>query len=390
MFKNKKKLIIASIITLISIRAYAVPAIIKKYTCPIGNEKFESIEYLPQCPTNKFIVFKDNFTVEETKKYEKIINSKEYKSIPKDAPREYYLAKLYELEGNFSNKEVGLMYYNVYYSRTSNNKIISEALKKGISYLEKDYLSKNTKDDESFWKLMTLYVENKDYNKVDNYIEKLDKKNNLEKIANFYYSMVGLDDSYIPTDDYEYYGYRNKITNSEIQKHTIQKTISYINEISKIKREKLSNTELIQLARLYREINDTTSLDKLFNKMSNDYSKEIILFYLDEPEQDLTFVYTDKYKATNSDLEKALTYANKYVDLSAKSKDNYEKNMSLLLKTEIERRLGKFDMAIKTLNKVNKTEIKDLFTKYSFDRLKNLIDEKDNRVMTHIPSPVMY
>mgnify|MGYP003616547093 CR=1 FL=1 len=64
--------------------------------------------------------------------------------------------------------------------------------------------------------------------------------------------------------------------------------------------------------------------------------------------------------------------------------------MSLLLKTEIERRLGKFDMAIKTLNKVNKTEIKDLFTKYSFDRLKNLIDEKDNRVMTHIPSPVMY
>ena len=93
MFKNKKKLIIASIITLISIRAYAVPAIIKKYTCPIGNEKFESIEYLPQCPTNKFIVFKDNFTVEETKKYEKIINSKGYKSIPKDAPREYYLAK---------------------------------------------------------------------------------------------------------------------------------------------------------------------------------------------------------------------------------------------------------------------------------------------------------
>ena len=35
---------------------------------------------------------------------------------------------------------------------------VVEALKKGISYLEKDYLSKNTKDDESFWKLMTLFL----------------------------------------------------------------------------------------------------------------------------------------------------------------------------------------------------------------------------------------
>ena len=33
---------------------------IEKYTCPIGNEKFED-RYPVQCPTNKFVIFKNDF-----------------------------------------------------------------------------------------------------------------------------------------------------------------------------------------------------------------------------------------------------------------------------------------------------------------------------------------
>ena len=47
---------------------FSIPAIEMDYTCPIGKEKFRSIDYSPQCPTNKFVMFKNEFTKEELKK----------------------------------------------------------------------------------------------------------------------------------------------------------------------------------------------------------------------------------------------------------------------------------------------------------------------------------
>ena len=399
MIKNKRKILFTVMITVLSlygVQIYGIPAIKKYYNCPIGNEKFESVDYLPQCPENKFIIFKSNFTDEELKKYEKIINSNEYKSIPENSTREYYLAKLYELEGNFSNKEVGLEYYNAYFNRyfyiKADDTSSKESLKKGISYLEKIYLKEidTDFDDEVFWKLMDLYVENENYNKIDKSIEKVNKKNNIEKIANFYYNMTSLDDDYNFNSNY---GYINKISNPKVKRETIEKALKYINEVVKEKekrREKISVVEFIQLARLYRELKDNVASEKLFNKMADEYWKEIVLFYLDEPDGLIGFVYTKKYLATDDNLERALSYANKKINSISNLKNSNEKIIVILLKAEVERRLGRFVQARNTLEKISLNEAEKYDMKYDFERLKSLINEKDKRVMTYIPPQPMY
>ena len=54
--------------------AFSIRIVTKEYACPIGNEKFTAGISLPQqCPENKFVIFKENFTKEELQKYEKII-----------------------------------------------------------------------------------------------------------------------------------------------------------------------------------------------------------------------------------------------------------------------------------------------------------------------------
>ena len=63
-------------LTLYAANGFSVPSIEMDYTCPIGKEKFRSIDYSPQCPTNKFVMFKNEFTKEELEKYEKIISFK--------------------------------------------------------------------------------------------------------------------------------------------------------------------------------------------------------------------------------------------------------------------------------------------------------------------------
>ncbi|PIE00154.1 MAG: hypothetical protein CSA81_14025 [Acidobacteria bacterium] len=90
-----------------------------EYTCPIGGEKFtatvpasgtsygtrtdlkpygaiEAPWTIPQCPTNKFVMFKKEFTPEELETFKNIIESDEYKAIPKGSSEYYYLAKLFE------------------------------------------------------------------------------------------------------------------------------------------------------------------------------------------------------------------------------------------------------------------------------------------------------
>lgn len=113
MEKKSRKLLamVAPGLMLCVTNIFSVPAIEMDYTCPIGKEKFRSIDYSPQCPTNKFVMFKNEFTKEELEKYEKIISSKEYKAIPQNLPKEYYLGRFYEMAGGFSDKEIGETYY---------------------------------------------------------------------------------------------------------------------------------------------------------------------------------------------------------------------------------------------------------------------------------------
>ena len=109
--RNLSALITAGLVMCAS-NSFSIRIVTKEYTCPIGNEKFRAGISLPQqCPENKFVMFKENFTKEELKKYEKIINSKEYKAIPQNSPKEYYLGRFYEMAGGFSDKEIGETYY---------------------------------------------------------------------------------------------------------------------------------------------------------------------------------------------------------------------------------------------------------------------------------------
>ena len=67
-----------------NLNIFGTPAIRTPYVCPIGGEKFVDF-HIPQCPGNKFVMFKEKFTNAELKKYEKIINGKDYREISKEA-----------------------------------------------------------------------------------------------------------------------------------------------------------------------------------------------------------------------------------------------------------------------------------------------------------------
>ena len=63
---------------------------------------------------------------------------------------------------------------------------------------------------------------------------------------------------------------------------------------------------------------------------------------------------------------------------------------SAFLKAETERRLGKFEEALKTLNKIDVANIKNTAFNSDFEKLKELIEKKDNSVRQYIPGRVMY
>ena len=133
--KKKARILLALVVaglTLYATNGFSVPAIEMDYTCPIGKEKFR--------------MFKNEFTKEELEKYEKIISSKEYKAIPKNLPKEYYLGRFYEMAGGFSDKEIGETYYKAYTAQINENfentNTLKESLAKGISYLKNLYLWK--------------------------------------------------------------------------------------------------------------------------------------------------------------------------------------------------------------------------------------------------------
>lgn len=156
---------------LVSLSTFGIPLIRSNNICPIGGEKFKD-SHVPQCPTNKFVMFKNDFTEEELKKYEKIINSKEYREIPGNSNKYYYLARFYELLGGISDKEIGKTYFTSYHYYSENTEIKKDALQKGISYLEKAV----KEDNEIMWNLADLYYEAEEYSKMNKLLEKTSKK----------------------------------------------------------------------------------------------------------------------------------------------------------------------------------------------------------------------
>ena len=395
--KKKARILLALVVaglTLYATNGFSVPAIEMDYTCPIGKEKFRSIDYSPQCPTNKFVMFKNEFTKEELKKYEKIINSKEYKAIPQNLPKEYYLGRFYEMAGGFSDKEIGETYYKAYIAQINENfenaNTLKESLAKGISYLEKSLPMENKS--EFPWKLAYLYISNKEFDKANALVEKQDKNVHLERIANFYYTLSDIEKSQINYYGYDYMDFNKESIDKKTEKEFREKALYYLQDVIKKNKGRYSEKELFRLVDLYKSLGNEKAIDEVFSKAPSEYWSLIVSYYLDEPIGSIGDVYDEKKLATEDNLKKALSYADKLVKMISKNNnaDKIQYNLSIILKAETERRLGKFEEATKTLSKINLTDVKDTLYDYDFKILKERINKKDISVRQYIPEPIRY
>ena len=396
MEKKSRKLsvLVMTGLTLYAANGFSIPAIKKDYICPIGKEKFSSFDYPPQCPTNKFVMFKNEFTKEELKKYEKIINSKEYKAIPQNLPKEYYLGRFYEMAGGFSDKEIGETYYKAYIAQINENfeniNTLKESLAKGISYLEKSLPMENKS--EFPWKLAYLYISNKEFDKANALVEKQDKNVHLERIANFYYTLSDIEKSQINYYGYDYMDFNKESIDKKTEKEFREKALYYLQDVIKKNKGRYSEKELFRLVDLYKSLGNEKAIDEVFSKAPSEYWSLIVSYYLDEPIGSIGDVYDEKKLATEDNLKKALSYADKLVKMISKNNnaDKIQYNLSIILKAESERRLGKFEEASKTLSKINLTDVKDTLYDYDFKILKERINKKDISVRQYIPEPIRY
>ena len=396
MKKKSRKLsvLVMTGLTLYAANGFSMPAIKEDYTCPIGKEKFSSFDYPPQCPTNKFVMFKNEFTKEELKKYEKIINSKEYKAIPQNLPKEYYLGRFYEMAGGFSDKEIGETYYKAYTAQINENfenaNTLKESLAKGISYLEKSFPMENKS--EFPWKLAYLYISNKEFDKANALVEKQDKNVHLERIANFYYTLSDIEKSQINYYGYDYMDFNKESIDKKTEKEFREKALYYLQDVIKKNKGRYSEKELFRLVDLYKSLGNEKAIDEVFSKAPSEYWSLIVSYYLDEPIGSIGDVYDEKKLATEDNLKKALSYADKLEKMISKNNnaDKIQYNLSIILKAEAERRLGKFEEASKTLSKINLTDVKDTLYDYDFKILKERINKKDISVRQYIPEPIRY
>jgi len=396
MKKKSRKLsvLVMTGLTLYAANGFSMPAIKEDYTCPIGKEKFSSFDYPPQCPTNKFVMFKNEFTKEELKKYEKIINSKEYKAIPQNLPKEYYLGRFYEMAGGFSDKEIGETYYKAYIAQINENfenaNTLKESLAKGISYLEKSLPMENKS--EFPWKLAYLYISNKEFDKANALVEKQDKNIHLERIANFYYTLSDIEKSQIDYYGYDYMDFNKESIDKKTKKEFREKALYYLQDVIKKNKGRYSEKELFRLVDLYKSLGNEKAIGEVFSKAPSEYWSLIVSYYLDEPIGSIGDVYDEKKLATEDNLKKALSYADKLEKMISKNNnaDKIQYNLSIILKAEAERRLGKFEEASKTLSKINLADVKDTLYDYDFKILKERINKKDISVRQYIPEPIRY
>ncbi len=158
-----KKLVASACILLLSQSGMAMTLVEKDYICPVGGESFTQTTpasgtsfgkrtdlkpigpisapwTIPQCPTNKFVMFKDDFSAEELQTYKKIVESSDYKAIAKDSSEYYYLAKLFEKSGK-NNQDIAWAYLQASWEMEGD-----EARKNALNYFNESLSTISAKD----------------------------------------------------------------------------------------------------------------------------------------------------------------------------------------------------------------------------------------------------
>ena len=298
------------------------------------------------------------------------------------------------MAGGFSDKEIGETYYKAYIAQINENfeniNTLKESLAKGISYLEKSLPMENKNDFP--WKLAYLYISNKEFDKANALVEKQDKNVHLERIANFYYTLSDIEKSQINYYGYDYMDFNKESIDKKTKKEFREKALYYLQDVIKKNKGRYSEKELFRLVDLYKSLGNEKAIDEVFSKAPSEYWSLIVSYYLDEPIGSIGDVYDEKKLATEDNLKKALNYADKLAKMISKNNnaDKIQYNLSIILKAEAERRLGKFEEASKTLIKINLADVKDTLYDYDFKILKERINKKDISVRQYIPEPIRY
>ena len=252
------------------------------------------------------------------------------------------------------------------------------------------------KKEEIPWKLLNLYAENKEYEKMNKILESVSSKD-LQKAANFYYDLTGIELS----NGFE--RFKNKIQDKNDKRMIVNKALEFLQrEIAENKKE-ITEEQLLQQAKLYRELGEKTKIDRLFAKVDKKYYKAVSLFYMDEPENFLGYVYNEQSLSTNNELTKSINYIDKVIanvdneiKKSQKSKDyatlkqlREERGDALLIKAEANRRLGKFNRAEKIINSISEQDITKI-NESMFNGIKQQIKSKNSKVEQYFPPQVVY
>ncbi len=132
-----------------------------EFTCPIGGEKFSQVVEtsgmsfgmqtdmrpvgamlapfsLPQCPGNKFVMFKDQFSSEELAKFERVVKSAEYQQTAAESPSYFAWGRMMELAGENTD---ALQMMNIFLKASWQNPS-RESLDKTLEYADKALASK--------------------------------------------------------------------------------------------------------------------------------------------------------------------------------------------------------------------------------------------------------
>ena len=197
--------------------------------------------------------------------------------------------------------------------------------------------------------------------------------------------------------------FKNKIQDKNDKRMIVNKALEFLQrEIAENKKE-ITEEQLLQQAKLYRELGEKTKIDRLFAKLDKKYYKAVSLFYMDEPENFLGYVYNEQSLSTNNELTKSINYIDKVIanldneiKKSQKSKDyatlkqlREERGDALLIKAEANRRLGKFNRAEKIINSISEQDITKI-NESMFNDIKQQIKSKNSKVEQYFPPQVVY
>lgn len=208
----KKRLLLLIMLSAAGSAFALLPPPQSEIACPVGGEEFwatmhDSAPEYQICPGNK-LVFKTakygKFTKQELARYEKIINSKAYRSLPAHAENAHRIAAFAELSGEYSPAAVGWLYFcaanGKYPGEPYSRAELKRLHRKALSHLNKALREPGSPQDKQSarYALAGIYRISGDFTRAESVLRTLLQDNldpNDRKDAEYVLESVRLKDS---------------------------------------------------------------------------------------------------------------------------------------------------------------------------------------------------